>query len=123
MRSHDDPVESSDRSEGGNAGGETNYAVSQISAAFKEHLFGFGGSGSPAYRQAAALGIDALNFLRGRQVLLCWSGGYLSRSVRGMSVNVTKGSAALTGGERSIRLLRHGMPEDWSARCLLYFQL
>lgn len=78
MRSHEDP----ENSAGGNDGGSTNRAALELSAAFREHLFcvdgsfagegeegrGRGGRQQRPNSQAVALGIEALNFLRGRQV-------------------------------------------------------
>lgn len=61
VRSHDDP-ESANVS-----GGCTNRAASQLSTAFRDHIFCPAG-GQSANPQAVALGVEALNFLRGRQV-------------------------------------------------------
>ena len=68
MRSHDGLE---DAGEGDSSRGGANRAASELSAAFREHLFcvdGLLGDGSRVNPQAVALGIEALNFLRGRQV-------------------------------------------------------
>ena len=72
----DDSLENA--GEGDSSRGGVNRAASELSAAFREHLFcvdGSLGDGSRVNLQAVALGIEALNFLRGRQVTKSWRRG------------------------------------------------
>ena len=67
VRSHDDP----ERTGGGDGGEGSNRAATELSAVFRKHLFRLasgGGAGAEANPQAVALGVEALNFLRGRQI-------------------------------------------------------
>ncbi|CAM9723944.1 unnamed protein product, partial [Laminaria digitata] len=69
VRSHDGLTDAA--GEGDSSRGGANRAASELSSAFREHLFcadGSLGDGSRVNPQAVALGIEALNFLRGRQV-------------------------------------------------------
>lgn len=84
VRSHDDPTEnvntgagagggggsSSRGGDGGSSGGATNNrAAIELSVAFRRHLFRVADGGAQAVNpQAVALGIEVLNFLRGRQI-------------------------------------------------------
>lgn len=60
---------------GGDGGGgsgstrkSTNRAAAELSVAFRDHVFCPDGPEGPAHAQVVALGIEVLNFLRGRQV-------------------------------------------------------
>eukprot|EP00903_Cladosiphon_okamuranus_P016144 g14899.t1 len=66
VRSHDDPDGAG--AGGGGGDGSSNRAAAELSAAFRKHLFRLAGGGAGVNPQAAALGVEALNFLRGRQI-------------------------------------------------------
>ncbi|CAM9861147.1 unnamed protein product, partial [Ectocarpus sp. 8 AP-2014] len=77
VRSHDDDETGNGKGGSGAAGGggsdNNNLAATELSAAFRRHLFhlaegGEQGEDGGVNPQAAALGVEVLNFLRGRQI-------------------------------------------------------